>query len=517
MKAIKEKPTVLIVDDAPENLQVLGQALSDHYEVVMATGGSEALRIAFSPVQPDLILLDVIMPDIDGYQVCRELKTNEATRDIPIIFITIRDDEDGETQGLELGAIDYIKKPFSVPIVRSRVKNHIDLIRNKELAEASVRQREEFLTSLSHEIRNPLHAILGTVDLLSDTEMTDYQREQVEVLKSEGEFLTALLDDILDLSRIEAGMLLLEENDFSLRDLLAETLHGRQVQAQEKNLRVRSHVHENVPERLRGDDHRLRQILMNLVDNAIKFTEEGEIVVHVDLEEAVRDRLQIHFTVSDTGIGISSEDLKNIFTRFARAEGLRKHGRRGSGIGLDISRRLTEAMGGTIWAKSEPGKGSDFHFTIRVRPARATNHRRLQNKGLLPPQCTLEGCSVLFVDDNPVNQGMAKAILGSLGCNFQVVSNGAEALRALSTHEFHIVLMDVQMPEVDGMQATRIIREREASQPTERVIIIGQSGNSSAEYRQICLTSGMDDYIVKPIRKESLQKKLQGWLVERSK
>lgn len=516
MKAHEVRPTVLIVDDAPANLQVLGQALSADYEVIMATSGREALRMAASETPPDLILLDIIMPEMDGYEVCQVLKSNERTQDIPIIFITVRDEEADETKGLELGAIDYITKPFSLPIAQARVRNHIELKRNRDLAESAVRARSDFLANMSHEIRTPLNAILGTTELLLDTDLTSYQRERVQVLELAGDALMALVNDILDLSKIEADMFDLEEDDFDVREVLAKTLVLLELQAREKNLVLTSSVHRSIPEKVRGDHNRLRQVIINLVENAIKFTEEGKIVVRVDLEKELEDEAVVHFTVSDTGIGISPEDRKRIFERFEQANVSRSRTNRGTGLGLAISSRLAEAMGGRMWAESEPGKGSHFHFTVRLGLTHAKVASEEQDSQLRRPKPNLDGKSVLLVEDNPFNQGLAALMLSRLGCAVQVASNGSEAIQASDTQEFDIILMDVQMPLMDGLETTRIIRDNEACRARVPVIIIGQSAYSSGEHKDLCLAAGMDNYVSKPLRMEPLRAKLQECLASRS-
>ncbi len=515
MKAGADRSTVLIVDDAPANLQVLGQALSADYELTMATSGSEALRIVSSDAPPDLILLDIIMPEMDGYEVCRALKSNEKTRDIPIIFVTVRSEEEDETKGLELGAIDYITKPFSLPIVKARVKNHIELKRNRDLAESAVRARSEFLAAMSHEIRTPLNAILGTIEVLLGTELTVYQRERLQVLEFAGDALMALLNDVLDLSKIEAGVFHLEENDFEIREVLSKALYLLQLQAQDKNLLLRSSVGKGVPGKLRGDKNRLRQIVINLVDNAIKFTEQGEIVVRVDLENEFPEELVVRFTVSDTGIGIPPEDREEIFKRFKQAGGSRNRKNRGAGLGLAISSRLTEAMGGRMWVESELEKGSTFHFTVRLQPPHAEDRAETQDSQVLRARSDLVGTSILVVDDNLINQGIATTMLRSLGCTVQVASNGVEAVTAFDTQDFDVILMDGQMPEMDGLEATRIIRDRERKRSAKSVVIIGQSAHSSGEYERLCLASGMNDYIAKPLRKQDLHARLQKHLAGR--
>ena len=417
--------------------------------------------------------------------------------------------------GLGMGAIDYITKPFSLPIVEARVRNHMELKRNRDLAESAVRTKAHFLASMSHEIRTPLNAILGTTKLLLDTEVTPSQRERIQVLEFAGESLMALLNDILDLSRIEAGMFHLEESDFHVRDLLSKALFLLRLQAQDKNLALKSLVSKDVPEKLKGDHNRLRQILINLVDNAIKFTEEGEVTVRMAVEKRLGEELDLHFTVSDSGMGIAPEHRESIFKRFIRANGSKTLRNEGSGLGLAISRQLAEAMGGRLWVESELGKGSDFHFTVRLRASCKESLTQKQNPGRSQQGSDLAGSSILLVDDNILNQGIATVMLRSLGCSVKVASTGLEAVAACEIQDFDIILMDIQLPDIDGLEAAGIIREKERSGSADSLVIIGQSAYSSGDYRERCLAAGMDEYIAKPFRKQDLLTKLRDCLAAR--
>lgn len=504
MEAHETRPTVLIVDDAPENLQMLGQALAADYEVTMATSGRDALQMAGSDTPPDLILLDVIMPEMDGYEVCQALKSSEKTRDIPVIFITVRNEEHDETKGLELGAIDYITKPFSLPIVRARVRNHLELKRNRDLALSAIKAKSDFLASMSHEIRTPLNAILGNTELLLDTELNSEQRERIHVLEVAGDSLMALLNDLLDLSKIEAGMFDLEESDFELRKLLARTLSLVELEAQEKGLELHCDVASEVPERLRGDRNRLQQIIINLVTNAIKFTDEGSIEVRADVENEGAEEVTVRFTVTDTGIGIAPEDRERIFNRFAQADGPITRSQGGTGLGLSISRQLAEAMGGRLWVESDPGKGSRFHASVRFGLAREEDGAPVIDAQVSLVRPEIAGASILLAEDNVFNQGIATVMLKNLGFKVHIASNGAEAVRAVEKQPFDLILMDVQMPVMDGLEATRIIRERERRLSLDPIAIMGHSAYSSGEHRQRCLECGMDSYISKPLMREAL-------------
>ena len=347
------------------------------------------------------------------------------------------------------------------------------------------------------------------IDLLLDSNLTEQQRERATVAKSAADTLLALLNNVLDISKIEAGRLELDETAFHVRSVLSDTASLLAVRSEDKDIRLTYTVSDAVPDYLRGDPNRLRQILLNLLSNAIRFTERGEIAVRLDLETKLDREYVLHFSVSDTGIGIPPDKLDSVFDRFSQVDSstTRKYG--GTGLGLAISAQLTKAMGGRLWAESTLGKGSTFHFTARVRSTECAESVDGPATIQTLAMTDFTGTRVLLAEDNIFNQAVATELLKKLGCHVVVAANGREAVDAAQARPFDIVLMDVQMPEMDGLEATRTIRAHETS---GRIPIIAQTAHAFADDKKRCFDVGMDDYIAKPIKTSELLKVLGRFL-----
>ncbi len=373
----------------------------------------------------------------------------------------------------------------------------------KEAAESATRAKGEFLANMSHEIRTPLYAVSGMIDLMLDSELNSRQLERARIAKAAANTLLSLINDILDLSKIEAGRLDLEEIDFDIRFVFSNAESLLAVRANGKNLALKYEIDEAVPHCLRGDPNRLQQVLLNLGANAVKFTEEGNITFLVELQEQSDDEVVLHFSVSDTGIGIAPDKRQAIFDRFSQADPstTRKYG--GAGLGLAISCQLSRAMGGDMWVESEPGKGSVFHFTVRLRLGDSGDTAPVSNQSPVSKTGEFFGLRVLLAEDNAFNQAVAVEVLKKQGCVVVVAANGREAVELFDPEKFDIVLMDLQMPELDGYEATRIIRAKETS---TRIPIIAQTAHAFAEDRKECLAVGMDEFLSKPITVAELLK-----------
>ncbi len=378
----------------------------------------------------------------------------------------------------------------------------------KEAAEAANRAKSQFLANMSHEIRTPMNGVLGMIELLLSTELSDRQRHYAETVQSSGETLLAVINEILDFSRIEAGRLEIEAVEFDCRELVSDVVTLLSERAARKNLLLMHRTERNVPETVVGDPSRVRQVLTNLVGNAIKFTDRGEVRVCMSLAEREGNACVLRFEVKDTGIGIPPDALERIFDAFSQGDHPARHRHEGTGLGLTIAKRLAQVMGGSIGVDSMPGRGSTFWFMVRVPAVRSRRGTDAPAPDALPARFSGR---VLLAEDNAVNRELAVAMLEAVGIEVVVAADGKGALDVLARGGVDLVLMDCQMPEMDGFAATRAIRETEKP-GTTRLPIVALTANAMEGDRERCLECGMDDYLSKPFKAPQLYAALARWL-----
>ena len=401
------------------------------------------------------------------------------------------------------GAGEALKFVGTSQDVTEQKEIEAELLRAKEAAESATRAKSEFLANMSHEIRTPMNGILGMTELVLDSALNAEQRDYLNMAQSSAQVLLRLINDILDFSKIEAGKLELEAIEFNLPLLIAQMLEPLHLRAKTKSIAVAVEIAGDVPDQLIGDPQRLRQILLNFADNALKFTERGSIVVKVQTERESAHERCLHFSVSDTGIGIPQDKQAVIFEAFAQVDGSTTRNYGGTGLGLAIASRLIAQMGGRVWIESVPDEGTTFHFTgcFGVKPVALPAAPVVD--AAPESETAKQPLRILLVEDNVINRAVATALLQKRGHTLVQAANGREALDAAAREPFDIIFMDVQLPEMDGFDATRSIRRMEQA-TGRRTTIIAMTAHAMAGDRERCLASGMDGYLSKPLERAAL-------------
>jgi len=489
---MKTRPKVLIVDDLIENLISLEAIFEDSkIELVRALSGHEALRLSMKE-DFALAILDVQMPNMNGYETLELMRQRKKTKYLPVIFVS----------AIHHGEIYHQRNKLNNLIVELEETN-LHLKNAKNDAEEALRTKSRFLANMTHEIRTPLNGVIGLSRMLQKSDLNSEQQEWLGIITTSGENLLKIINDILDFSKNESGQIVLENIDFEINSLLKNVYQLMKFKAEENGIDFSYHLSNEVPIVVNGDPFRISQILMNLVNNAIKFTHKGHVKLSVELVDMAKNSNQILFRITDTGIGISDEGKSLLFKEFSQTESSisRKYG--GTGLGLAISKNMVDLMKGEIGVESELNKGSEFWFKLSLKESTKIKD--------VSPTVQVENVpkelKILLAEDNIINQKVAILMLRQFGFKCDVARDGMEAFNLYKTTNYDLVLMDMQMPNVDGLQSTAMIRKHESDHSVVHpVYIVALTANAMAEDRYQCLQSGMNNYLSKPVSEKEFRK-----------
>jgi CheY-like chemotaxis protein len=545
-KTEENKGNILIVDDTPENLQLLSATLLDRaYKVRGVINGKMAIRAARAG-SPDLILLDIKMPEMDGYEVCMQLKADPKTSEIPVIFISALDEVLDKVTAFQVGGVDFITKPFHVAEVLARIEHQLTIQRLKkklldrntelqqeiierkkaeEAAAAASLAKSQFVANMSHELRTPLNAILGFTEVMSrDSFLGDENLENLRIINRSGQHLLELINDVLDLSKIEAGIIALDERSFDLYQLLDTLEEMFQIKAETKNLQLKFFVQPNVPQYIKTDEKKLRVCLINLLGNAIKFTLDcGCICLRVSLESkqplaeseispnsTSGEPFLILFEVEDTGVGIAAAEIDTLFDAFVQTEAGR-NAADGTGLGLTITKKYVQIMGGDIGFKSILGEGTTVKFNIRVFPATSSEITVPTLQRAIGLEAEQPIYRILAIDDNQENRRLLVKMLQPIGFEVREAENGHQGVEIWESWQPHLIWLDTRMPVMDGFEAVRQIRAKE-KQTQRQTVIIALTASTFEERKSEIIAAGCDDFVRKPFQEQILFDKMACYL-----
>ena len=520
-----EKLKLVIVDDKEENVLSLRALLSDvdNLEIWSSTSPNEALRYCWNQ-DVAIALVDVQMPEINGFEFVSLLQSNPKTWQILVIMVTAISKEDKFLlKGLHSGAIDYLYKPLNPDITVAKVKSfmqqvyiqrelkrkneelersHIELVKAKKEADLARKSKENFLANMSHEIRTPINGITGITAMLRNSPLNEEQSEWLDYLENASQQLLLIINDILDLSKIDSGKMRLDYTKTSFANIIKELTNLFSYKAEQKGIAFNVINDENLPKQILADSLRLTQILSNLISNGIKFTEQGSVTLETKLLKRSKQRVQIQFSVKDTGIGISSDAIDKIFQSFEQGEeGITKRFG-GTGLGLAIVKRLVNLHQGQIHAYSELGQGSEFVFQCWFDEENSEAAPKSEKKQYtdLPP---LEDVCILLAEDNELNSFMVTHMLNTWGIKVDTVKNGKEALEKVENNTYNLILMDAHMPVMSGFDAIRAIRN-DSREHIRKIPVISISASVLQREQQAAYAAGADAVVGKPFDPVSL-------------
>lgn len=516
------KFNILIVDDRPENLLTLEGILeNDELNILKANSGNEALSVMLDH-NIALVLMDVQMPGMDGFEVAEIMRSSERTKYIPIIFVTaISKQRQHIFKGYESGAVDYLYKPLDLEILQSKIKAFIDFFQRKNKLEETTRTLEKtvnelnkakiiaeeatlaksaFLATMSHEIRTPLNGIIGLADLgLMDESTQPKQRERLLDIKTSGESLLQIINEILDISKIEADKLELEEIEFSIREVIEKVVNLLSVKVFQEKLEFICEISPDLPDILIGDPLRIRQILINLLSNAIKFTDEGTVGIHVKMLDHIEEQVSIEFSIEDTGIGIPREKINRLFHSYQQVDTstTRTHG--GTGLGLTISQKLVNLMGGVIKVESNLGQGSKFYFRLNMM----TGDQR-ESPAELKLSKPNENYNLLLIDDHQKSAQIISKILQEWGIHHSFTNDLASTLSLLETQTFDLIFIDYYLQTMNGAEMAEKIKEKLGKPKTPEIIYLTPS-KASIEILKV-KKGEKQEFLTKPLLQNHLKK-----------
>jgi signal transduction histidine kinase len=520
-----KKLKLVIVDDKEENVLSLRALLSDipNLEIWGSTSPNEALRYCWNE-DVSIALVDVQMPEINGFEFVSLLQSNPKTWQIMVIMVTAISKEDKYLlQGLHSGAVDYLYKPLSPEVTIAKVRSfmqqvyiqqelkrkneelersHLELLKAKKEADQARKSKESFLANMSHEIRTPINGIVGIAAMLRNSPLNEQQKEWLNHLENASNSLLLIINDILDLSKIDSGKMRLDFAKSSLEDIITELNNLFVFKAQQKNITFQIHAAPNLPKYIYADALRLTQILSNLISNGIKFTDQGNVSLTISILESVKEKIHLQFAVKDSGIGIQKDALDKIFQSFEQGEESITKRFGGTGLGLSIVKRLAHLHKGEIHAFSELGKGSEFVFKCWFKIADEENEPK-SDKKQYSDLSKLVNVHVLLAEDNELNSYMLTHMLHSWGITVDNVKNGKEAIDKVNDNKYNLILMDAHMPVMSGFEAIRLIRQ-DHREHIRKIPIISISASVLRKEQQEAYAAGADSVVGKPFDPVSL-------------